>query len=128
LILENEKKSKKIKNKSDKIFAPFKVSEVPIIRKYGYDKVTDIIEAWIILKLIHKAWAFFSIWDKKTQWKDKLVQLLSTDAKIMKHLESEIQNKIKDMRMWKKVLDDDSLETELEEIENVVEEVVERKE
>jgi recombination protein RecA len=101
----------KIKIAKNKIFAPFKTAELPVKWKMGYDKTLDIIEAWVILKLITKWWAFYSIGNQKFQWKEKLTQALETDEKTMKNLEKDIQNKIKEMRMWKKVLDDDALAT-----------------
>ena len=99
----------KIKTAKNKIFAPFKIAEVPVKWKYWFDKIIDCVEAWVILKLIWKAWAFYSIWDKKFQWRDKVITALSEDVKTLKTLEMDIQGKIKEMRMWKKVLDDDAL-------------------
>jgi hypothetical protein len=43
------------------------------------------------------------------QGKEKLAQLLDSDEKVRKNLEKEIQDKIKDMRMGKKVMDDEVL-------------------
>jgi hypothetical protein len=62
------------------------------------------------LNLISRAWAFYTIWDQKIQWKEKLSEYLTTEEKIKSWLEKDIQNKIKEMRMWKKVLEDDALE------------------
>ena len=108
----------KIKIAKNKISAPFKTAELPVKWKMGYDKTLDIIEAWVILKLIWKWWAFYSIWSQKYQWKEKLAQAVETDEKVKKNLEKDIQNKIKEMRMGKKVLDDEALiaiEAEIEE-------------
>jgi hypothetical protein len=73
----------------------------------GYDKTTDIIEAGILLKLISKAWAFYSIGNQKVQGKEKLAQYLESDEKVLKELQGKIENSIKEMRTWKKVLDDE---------------------
>lgn len=100
----------RIKIVKNKIFAPFKTAEIPIRRWEWYDRMFDIIEAWLILKIINRAWAFYSIWTEKVQWKEKLIQLLLDNEELLSNLENDIQNKIKDMRSWKKVLDDDSLD------------------
>jgi recombination protein RecA len=110
----------KIKIAKNKISAPFKTAELPVKWKMGYDKTLDIIEAWVILKLIWKWWAFYSIWSQKYQWKEKLAQAVETDEKVKKNLEKDIQNKIKEMRMWKKVLDDAALIVAEEDVEEQV--------
>ena len=73
----------KIKTAKNKIFAPFKTAEIPVKRWVGYDHIFDIIEAGIILKLITRSWAFYSLGDKKVQWKEKLVELLNENKKIL---------------------------------------------
>ena len=109
----------RIKIVKNKIFAPFKTAEIPVKRWYGYDHIFDIIEAWLILKLVNRAGAFYSIWNKKAQWKEKFMQLLLDDKKLLDNLEKDIQNNIKDMRTWKKVLDDDTLDEITEIIEQL---------
>ena len=100
----------KIKIAKNKIFAPFKTAELPILWSKGYDKTSDIIEAALILKLITKAWAFYSLGNEKFQWKEKLCKYLESEGKTCANLEKEIENKIKDMRLWKKILDDEALD------------------
>ena len=95
----------KIKIAKNKIFAPFKTAELPIKWNMGYDKTTDIIEAALILK----AGAFYTLGSEKLQGKEKLAKYLEGEEKIRANLEKEIQSKIKDMRMGKKVLDDEAL-------------------
>jgi recombination protein RecA len=107
----------KIKTAKNKIFAPFKTAEIPVKRWFGYESTMDIIEAGIILKLITRAWAFYSIWDKKVQWKEKLIELLNEDKKVLENLKKDIEKNIKDMRTGKKVLDDDVLDKLWETIE-----------
>jgi len=113
----------KIKIAKNKISAPFKTTELPVKWKMWYDKTLDIIEAWVILKLIWKGWAFYSIWNQKFQWKEKLAQAVETDEKVKKNLEKDIQNKIKEMRMWKKVLDDAALVIAQDDVEDQIAEV-----
>ncbi len=109
----------KIKIAKNKIFAPFKVAEIPVKRGIWYDHVFDVIEAGIILKLISRAWAFYSIGDKKVQWKEKLIDMLNEDKKLLENLEKDIQKNIKDMRSGKKVLDDDILDELTEIVEHL---------
>ncbi len=66
----------KIKIAKNKIFAPFKTAELPIKWNMGYDKTTDIIEASLILKLISKAGAFYTVGSEKLQGKEKLTKYL----------------------------------------------------
>lgn len=109
----------KIKIAKNKIFAPFKTAEIPVKRGIWYDHIFDIIEAWIMLKLISRAWAFYSIGDKKVQWKEKLIDLLNEDKKLLENMEKDIQKNIKDMRSGKKILDDDILDELTGIIENL---------
>ena len=107
----------KIKTAKNKIFAPFKTAEIPVRRGIWYDHMFDIIEAWLILKLINKSGAFYTYKWIKTQWKEKMVQALTEDKKLMDWLEKDIEQAITDMRTWKRVLDDDSLEAVWDDIE-----------
>jgi len=100
----------KVKSVKNKIFAPFKKVELPFKRKMGYDKELDIIEAAMILNLITRSWAFYTIGDQKIQWKEKFSKYLIENVKVREKLEKQIQQKIKEMRSGKKVLDDASLE------------------
>lgn len=100
----------RIKTAKNKIFAPFKTAELPIKWWTWYDHTMDIIEAWIILNLISRSGAFYSIWDQKVQWKEKLNRLLVEDSKVREKIESQIKDQINKMRMWEQVLDDESLE------------------
>lgn len=100
----------KIKVAKNKIFAPFKTAELPVKWSMWYDRTSDIIEAALILKLVTKAWAFYTLWNEKFQWKEKLCKYLEWDEKARSGVEKQIQEKIKDMRLWKKVLDDEALD------------------
>jgi recombination protein RecA len=99
----------KVKVVKNKIFAPFKVAELPFKREMGYDKELDIIEAAMILGFIDRAGAFYTIGDQKVQGKEKLCEVLKADNQMRKMLEQKIQQQIKDMRIGKKVLDDKAL-------------------
>jgi len=109
----------KIKIVKNKIFAPFKSAEIPVKRWSWYDHIYDVIEAWLILKLINRSGAFYSIWTKKSQWKEKFIQLLSEDQKLLDSLEKDIQNQIKDIRAGKKALDDIAFDEVNEIIDNL---------
>ena len=99
----------KIKIAKNKISAPFKTAELPVKWGIGYDKTADIVEAASVLKLVNKSWAFYTFGTQKFQGKEKFVAALDSDEKTRKNIEKDIQNKIKDMRMGKKVLDDEVL-------------------
>ncbi len=94
----------------NKIAAPFKTAEIAIVRKHGIDNGLDIVEAATLLGLITKAGAFYTIKDKKAQGKEKAMTLIMDDPKLREELEKEIQNKIKEMRIGKPVLDEKALE------------------
>jgi hypothetical protein len=88
----------------------------------GYDTTTDVIEAGVLLKLITKAGAFYTIGAQKLQGKEKLAQYLESDEKVFADLTKKIEANIKDMRSGKKVLDDevfDNLEEIAEDITGV---------
>jgi hypothetical protein len=88
----------------------------------GYDSITDIIEAGVLLKFITKGGAFYTVGTQKLQGKEKLAQYLEADEKILHELTKKIEGAIKDMRTGKKVLDDevfDSLEEIAEEVTGV---------
>jgi recombination protein RecA len=112
-IIGNDKEQNgyicKIKTAKNKIFAPFKTVEVPIKWAEGISKPDDIVEASVILKLITRNGAFYTLGDQKFQGKAKMVDFITTDEKARKELESQIQSKIKDMRSGKTVLDEDAL-------------------
>ena len=115
----------KVKIAKNKIAAPFKTAELPVKWKMGYDKITDTIEAGVLLKLITKSWAFYTIGTQKLQGKEKLAQYLESDEKAAADLAKKIEGYIKDMRTGKKVLDDeifDSLEEIAEDVTGVEEE------
>jgi len=100
----------KIKTVKNKIFAPFKNVELPVLWNQWYDTYTDIVEAANILNLVTRSWAFYTVGSQKIQWKEKFVQLLQEDDKLKSSLEKDIQSKIKEMRTGKKVLDDSALD------------------
>lgn len=111
----------RVKISKNKVAAPFKTAELPVKWTMGYDKIYDIIEAAEILKLIMRSWAFYAIGDQKIQWKEKLSQILLEDQKLFNSLEKDVQNKVKEMRMGKKVMDDEQLEVVEAEIEAEIE-------
>ena len=106
----------KIKTAKNKIFAPFKTVEVPIKWAQGISKIDDIVEASVILKLISRNGAFYALGDQKFQGKAKLTEFIATDEATRKSLETQIQTKIKDMRSGKQVLDEDALESLVEDM------------
>ncbi|HMT26843.1 MAG TPA: recombinase RecA [Candidatus Absconditabacterales bacterium] len=100
----------KVKIVKNKISAPFKACEIAVKWKQGIDKALDIVEAGTAFGLISKAGAFYTVAGQKVQGKEKAMNLVLTDEKVRKALETDIQNKIKEIRMGKKVVDEKVLE------------------
>jgi len=100
----------KITIKKNKIFPPFKVCMVPIKWSMWIEKTLDMIEAGVLLGLISRAGAFYSIWDQKVQGKEKLEDMLKSEKNISDKLQKDIQSKIKAMRTGEKVIDEEAFE------------------
>lgn len=92
----------KVKVVKNKIAPPFKTGEVTIKFNQGIEKTIDIVETATIFNLISRAWAFYSIGDKKFQGKDRVVAALKEDDKFRKQIENDIQVRVKDIRVGKK--------------------------
>lgn len=106
----------KVKVVKNKIAAPFRTAEIPIKFKSGIDNGLDTIEAATILGLIVKGGAFYTVPGKKEkiQGKDRLLEMLKQDDKLMSSLNTDIQNKIKEIRLGKNILPENALEEGME--------------
>jgi len=91
----------KVKVVKNKIAPPFKSAEIIIRFNQWIDKLADIVEAAMSLWLITRAGAFYTIWNEKVQGKEKLYSLLKANTELRSNLEKQIQNKIKQIRIWK---------------------------
>lgn len=102
----------KIKVVKNKIAPPFRNAEIPIKFKQGIDRGLDTIEAATVLGLISKSGAFYTVPGKKdkVQGKDKLLEVLREDEKLFASLNTDIQNKIKEIRLGKNILPETVLE------------------
>lgn len=107
----------KIKIVKNKIAPPFKTWEVLIRFNKWIDNLADLVEAWLLLWLITRSWAFYTFLDKKTQWRDKLLEVLSQEDDLRKSLEKDVQNVVKNIRMWKQEIPQELEETVNENIE-----------
>lgn len=94
----------KIKIVKNKISPPFKVAEVPMRFGSGVDADADILEAALVLGLISRSWAFYTLGDEKFQGKDKAAAHLLASPELKANLETQIQDKIKDIRLGKNVI------------------------
>ena len=81
----------KIKVVKNKIAPPFKKCEVTIKFKNWIDKTTDLVDVAMQKELITRAWAFYSIFDKKFQWKNALINELDTDKELKNKLIDELE-------------------------------------
>ncbi len=91
----------KITVKKNKVAAPFKKALIPVLFSEGYYRSGDIVEAALTFGSITRAGAFYTIGDQKCQWKDRLITYLLENEDILASLELDIQQKIRDMRLWK---------------------------
>lgn len=88
----------KVKIVKNKIAPPFKTVELSIKFNQGFDKTQDFIDTGIALGLITRSWAFYSIWDQKVQWKEKLWQLLAENPEVKQKFEASVIQAIKDKK------------------------------
>lgn len=102
----------KIKVVKNKIAPPFKSAEIVIKFNKWIDNTVDLIEAWSAYGIVNRAWAFYSIADRKVQGKDNLVSLLNEDEKLKKALEDEVIQKVKEIRLGKIHIPDKTTESD----------------
>jgi recombination protein RecA len=88
----------KIKVVKNKVAPPFKKADIAVIFSKWFEHVTDVVETALLLKLITRAGAFYTLEDQKFQGRDNLIAYLSTDEAKRAHLEKHIQKTIKAMR------------------------------
>lgn len=97
----------RIKVVKNKIAPPFKTCEVVIMFNKWIDRTSDIVEIAQLFGIIKRAWAFYSIYEDKVQWKKALVELLENDEKTFKKLEKDVFERIKNQD---KVLEKEEVE------------------
>ncbi len=112
----------KVKVAKNKVAPPFKTCTIPVLFAQWFDHATDLVEAAILLELVSRAGAFYTVGEQKVQGKDNLVKLLWEDEKLRKDLEHNVVTAIKEMRMGKKAvpvtpteIDDDADDESFEE-------------
>lgn len=84
----------KVKVVKNKIAPPFKTAEVTIKFNQWIDPIADLIETGMEFNIINRSWAFYSIWDQKVQWKDKLASVLQENDELLSLLKEQIVEKI----------------------------------
>lgn len=95
----------RVKVVKNKIYPPFKSTEIPFIFNEGVDMVADVLDTAFILKLIERNGAFYTIEDQKFQGKERACAYLSTDKKLFDSLKKKIKQAIVDVRSGKKEID-----------------------
>ncbi len=98
----------KIKIVKNKIAPPFKHCEVLIRFNQWIDKLADLVEVAQLFDIVTRAWAFYSLYDQKTQGKAALVKLIEEDATLRKKLEEDVANIIKNE--WKIIEKEESID------------------
>lgn len=91
----------KIKIVKNKVAPPFKKAEITVMFNQWFEKTIDIVETSLLLKLITRAGAFYTLGDQKFQGRDNLIAHINQEDKIRKELEQKIQTTIKAMRTGK---------------------------
>lgn len=100
----------KIKVVKNKIFPPFKAVAIPIKFNMWIDVFQDIVDTAVMFGSIQKSGAFYTLWDKKYQGKEKVIAAITEDKKIFKQIESDVINRIKEVRSGKKELPESIIE------------------
>lgn len=109
----------KVKIVKNKIFPPFKSCEIAIMFGKWVDKNVDILDTSVLLWLIEKSGAFYTLWTAKYQWRDKAAAALSVNDTLRASLESQISKKIREVRTGKaKLIDDKAIEADFDEDDN----------
>ena len=80
----------KIKVVKNKIAAPHRNTTIVVKYNKWFDKIQDLIEASINIWVIERNGAFYSIWDQKIQWREKLWQLIGEDKTLRSKLEKQV--------------------------------------
>lgn len=95
----------KVKVVKNKIFPPYKSTQVPFIFSEGVDIIADILETATILGLVEKNGAFYTLDGQKFQGKERACAYLGTNDKTKNILIEQITEAIADVRKGKKTVD-----------------------
>jgi len=110
--------------KKNKVAPPFRKAEIPVLFTEWFYRTGDIVESALAYELITRKWAFYTCGDQKVQGKDNLITYLVNNPEIADELQIDIQNKIKEIRMWKAEAPEVKKEAEEEIEESVVDDIV----
>lgn len=95
----------RVKVVKNKIFPPYKSTEIPFIFNEGVDITADILDTSLLLGLIEKNGAFYTIDGQKFQGKERACQYLISNTKTCNVLKEKIRAAIADVRTGKKAVD-----------------------
>lgn len=95
----------KVKVVKNKIFPPYKATQIPFIFNEGVDIPADVLETALILKLIEKNGSFYTLDGQKFQGKEKATAYLASNPKVFDNLKKQIVKSIADVRTGKKEVD-----------------------
>lgn len=109
----------KVKVVKNKIFPPYKTTQIPFIFNDGVDIIADILETALVLWLIEKNGAFYTLDGQKFQGKERACAYLSTNDKLKSHLVKQISESIKDVRTGKKSVDLEVVKWEEDESDDI---------
>lgn len=92
----------RVKVVKNKIFPPYKSTEIPFIFSEWVDVTADILDTAVILWLIEKNGAFYTLDGQKFQGKERACAYLTTSHKTLASLKEKISQAIADVRTGKK--------------------------
>ena len=117
----------KIKIVKNKIFPPFKATQVPFIFNEWVDMIADVLDTAVILQLVEKNGAFYALDGQKFQGKERTCAYLTATPKTFEELKAKIKIAIEDVRSGKKEIDlevaKSSVEEEVSEIDAIANEL-----
>lgn len=95
----------RVKVVKNKIFPPYKSTEIPFIFSEWVDVTADILDTAVILWLIEKNGAFYTLDGQKFQGKERACAHLTTSHKTLASLKEKISQAIADVRTGKKAVE-----------------------
>lgn len=88
----NQTLVKVIKNK---IAPPFREALFDVMYNEWISKIWEILDFWVDMKIIKKAWAFYSYWEIKLgQWRENAKTFLRENEKLREEIEEIIRNSL----------------------------------
>lgn len=108
----------RVKVVKNKIFPPYKSTEIPFIFSEWVDVTADILDTAVLLWLVEKNGAFYTLDGQKFQGKERACAHLTTSTKTLATLKEGITQAIADVRTGKKAVELEVVKWESDDVEN----------